>query len=243
MAERPVFTVCSNRPYYGMFYTQFAWARGFAGNQKQMNIASIHRGYLELYPDHKVLEISGRSTEPWGAAARAISLKKYLPSRGISLPVENVFQGGKVFSGGGPYRDLLDVPPLQAKRDERLETSGELIAYEFEGVRYPVKPKNVFYDFIYVNALIENPEIAEKLEAYDGFTDIDFSPDRSVDCPARAAAIYVSLVRSGRIGSAKNFDDFYSLFVVPKPDENKPPKPVEILQDCKATQETEAIAC
>ena len=35
--------------------------------------------------------------------------------------LENIFQSSKVFSNGGPYRDLMNVAPKEAKRDGRLQ--------------------------------------------------------------------------------------------------------------------------
>ena len=125
----------------------------------------------------------------------AFNLKKFVPSLGYSVPVECVFQGGKVFAAGGPYTDLYTGTSRDAKRDPRLKESGSLKAFEFEGVRYPLQPTTAFYDWLYINALMENPELAEELKQYDAFTDIEFNPDKSLNCQTRAAAIYVGLTR------------------------------------------------
>ncbi len=226
MAVRPVFVVSEKSPFYSIFYANFEWAGGFATSQKQKNVASIHRCFTGKFPRKKALEISGKSTEEWGVGASAFFLKKYVPSLGKSVPVENVYQGGKVFSGGGPYKDLLEGKPMDAKRDERLSNSGRLIAFQFEGENFPITPVTVFYDFIYINALMENPDIAEKLEEYDGFTDIAFNPDNSLNCQARAAAIYVSLARQGLTDKAKDFNEFMALFTDAKAEvtQKQPPK-------------------
>lgn len=42
-----------------------------------------------------------------------------------------------------------------------------------------------------------NPELAEHLMDFDAFTDIEFNPEKSLNCQARSAALYVSLVREG----------------------------------------------
>ena len=212
MAVRPVFAASDKAPYYSVFNAEFEWAGGFAAGQKQKNIAAMHRCFAEEFPGKTALEISSKSTEECGTAASAFFLKKYVPSLDKSVPVENVFQSGKVFLNGGPYKDLLEVRPIDAKRDERLVTSGRLTAFEFEGREFPLTPKTVFYDFIYINALMENPDIAKQLEKYDGFTDISFNPEKSLNCQARSAAIYVSLVKNGLIDKAKDFDEFIGLF-------------------------------
>ncbi len=91
----------------------------------------------------------------------AFNLEKYVPSLGKRIPLECVFQAGKVFENGGPYSDLLNVSSRDAKRDERLRMSGRIISFEFEGNRFPTKPKTLFYDWLYINARIENIDVAK----------------------------------------------------------------------------------
>jgi hypothetical protein len=50
--------------------------------------------------------------------------------------------------------------------------------------------------------LATDPELIEKLTAYEAFTDIEFNPEKSINCQARSAALYVSLHRAGLIKSA-----------------------------------------
>jgi len=54
-------------------------------------------------------------------------------------PLECVYQASKVFMEGGPFRDLLERNPRDAKRDERLKTSGPLKEFQFEGVEWPLE--------------------------------------------------------------------------------------------------------
>ncbi len=211
MAVRPVFLVSETSPYYTVFNAEFKWAGDLDVSQKQKNVALIHRCFSESFPEKTVLEVSSKSTVEWGMGASAFFLKKYVPSLGKSLPVENVYQGGKVFEGGGPYTDLLEVEPVRAKKDDRLLTSGRITGFQFDGVNFPAVPNTAFYNFIYINALLENPDISKKLEGYDGFTDIEFDPENGINCQARAAAIFVSLVRQGMIDKVKNFNDFSGL--------------------------------
>ncbi|EPX84752.1 hypothetical protein Salmuc_01325 [Salipiger mucosus DSM 16094] len=42
----------------------------------------------------------------------------------------------------------------------------------------------------------------EALEDYDGYTDIAFNPKTGLNCQARAAAMYVSLVKRGLLNEA-----------------------------------------
>lgn len=54
----------------------------------------------------------------------------------------------------------------------------------------------MFYDFLYINALISNPDLCERVMGYDTFTDIEFNPKKSLNCQARAMAIFVTLKRN-----------------------------------------------
>ena len=128
------------------------------------------------------------------------------------MPVENVFQTGKVFRNGGPYTDLLQVSPKEAKRDERLRTSGALIAFRYEGQDFPINPQTAFYDFLYINALIENETLAQTVLEYDAFTDVEFNPDKSINCQAKSAAMFVSLSRLGLLNKVTEFYRFIDLY-------------------------------
>ena len=48
-------------------------------------------------------------------------------------------------------------------------------------------------DWLYINALHKHQELAEQVLTYRAFSDIAFNPDRSINCQAYAAALYVSL--------------------------------------------------
>lgn len=118
---------------------EFQWSGGFAASQKQKNIRALHDAFQVARPGSRVLEISSKSMQVNGVA-----LSKYVPSLRKSIPVENVFQAGKVFEHGGPYTDLLTVSPKDAKREERLRTSGRLTGFIFDGKHYPTEPKTAF---------------------------------------------------------------------------------------------------
>ena len=113
-----------------------------------------------------------------------------------------------MFEHGGPYPDLLTVSPREAKRDERLRTGGKLTGFVFDGKDYPTEPKTAFYDYLYITALLENPVLAETVLSYDAFTDIEFNPQKSLNCQAAAAARFVSLHRLGLLKEPFSFEDF-----------------------------------
>lgn len=212
MTIRPVFSVEEKIPFYKTNNVSFKWTNGYSKPQKQKNIQAMHSAYLSQNPKKKVLEISSKSLQELGTKLSAFFLMKYVPSLERQVSVECVFQAGKVFEKGGPYLDILEKTSKDAKRDPRLRNSGKLIAFEFEGKRYPLDPKTIFYDYIYINALLENPELSKMILDYDAFTDIEFNPERSINCQAKAAAVFVSLSRQGLVDHIKNFDDFIKLY-------------------------------
>ncbi len=208
MAVRPVFVPGKRKNEADVFMTEFQWNSGLSAAQKRKNIDALHAAYTGRFPGRKVLEISSKSRQELGIKLSAFNLMKYVPALSRSVPVECVFQGGKIFSAGGPFTDLYEATAKEAKRDPRLKSSGMLRRFWFDGKEYPLVPTTAFYDWIYINALMENPELAEALLEYDGFTDIEFNPDKSLNCQAAAAALYVALARKGLLSSCKDFASF-----------------------------------
>lgn len=192
MAERPVF-IPSNE---GKLLVEekmvsFTWHPGFALSQAQKSIAALHDAARESV-DGEILEISSKSPMELGVALSAFNLSFETP-KGRKLTVETAFQGSKVFEGGQQYEDLYETRSRDAKTDVRLKQSGDVIAFRFEGEEWPLEPKTAFYDWLYLQALWQNRELASQLHDYDAFTDIVFNPKKSFNCQARAAALFVSL--------------------------------------------------
>ena len=191
MASRPVFI--PNPSVAGLVQEasfNIEWNSGFAPSQKKKNVIALHEaaalaGYTPL------LEISTKSEEKLGQHLSAFHLKVSVAGRDI--PLESAFQGSKVFEGGGPFVDLYCADPRSAKRDPRLQSSGDLIRFEFEGLHFPLNPKTAFYDWLYVKALFPHRDWLARLRRYAGFTDIEFNPQRSINCQARSCALFVSL--------------------------------------------------
>ena len=59
-----------------------------------------------------------------------------------------------------------------------------------EELEWPLEPKTAFYDYIYVKAVIDNFGYEVNLDEYRWFTDIVFNPNKSINCQARAIALY-----------------------------------------------------
>lgn len=201
MAVRPVFVVSLDSRYCIREYVEFEFFSGFSGKQKKRCINSLHQSYLKTNHGKKALEISSKSENELGVRLSAFNLM-IQSNNGREFSVESAFQAGKVFELGGPYLDLLDVPSKAAKRDERLKTSGKIIAFEFDGKRFETEPKTYFYNWLYISSLHQHEELTAPLLAYDAFTDIEFNPQKSINCQAEAAAIYVSLSKQGLLEEA-----------------------------------------
>ena len=197
MATRPGYTIVDGK-IVGV-NASFVWSAGFAPSQKQKNIKKLHEAL-----GGKALEVSTKSTEELGKKLSAFNLKL----GGYTL--ENIFQSSKTFENGGPYTDLLYVTPKQAKTDPRLRSSGELVAFHYDGMVWPLLPKTAFYDYIYVKSVKEciSKEELERITEYDFFTDIEFNPAKSVNTQARAVAIVKLLVEKFGEIPEMNMSDF-----------------------------------
>ena len=181
MAKRPAWTIENGKIISKDF--EFAWNGGFAISQKRKNINALHQSIADA-TGQTALEISSKGEVELGNQLSAFKMKT------TGVFIENVFQASKRYENGGPYLDLLDVAPKDAKRDERHKISGKLVAFVRNGEDWPLEPKTVFYDYIYVLAVIENFGCELDINEYNWFTDIEFNPGKSINCQARAVAIY-----------------------------------------------------
>lgn len=190
MAKRPVFCIHNEKVVSKI--CSFEWFPGFAVSQKRKSIESLHNAIRETDVSARPLEISTKGAEAVGVKLSAFNLRL----NGHTL--ENIFQSAKVFENGGPYTDLLEVPPREAKRDPRLHNSGQLRAFYYQKDEFPLIPLTVFYDYIYYAAVKESLTADEinEIVRYNYFTDIEFNPEKSINTQARTAAL-VRLILEG----------------------------------------------
>ncbi len=216
MAIRPVFIPKLN----GDFLVQtknieFEWFAGMATSQKQKSIRSLHSSAKKIEDVERILEISSKSESTLGVALSAFNLM-VTSSQGKSVSVECIFQSSKVFEGGIQYLDLLDVPSKQAKKDPRLKNSGEVIAFRTYGKKnkeWQTKPITAYYDWLYINALNQHEEFHEELLGYSAFTDIEFNPEKSLNCQAYSVALFCSLYKRKLLKKALSSQkDFLSIY-------------------------------
>lgn len=204
MAERPIFMPAPESPeLVNELFLSIKWHPGFAQSQKGKNIEALHEAAAQrgIAP---LLEISSKSKSERGRHMSAFHMA--VPTKNYGrIKLELAFQGSKVFERGGPFTDLYrkgDDEIGKAKRDPRLQESGRLTGFCFEGIDFPLEPKTAFYDWLYCSFLWDHRDWATKLYAYAGFTDIEFNPQRSINCQARAAALFLSLMKRGDLEGA-----------------------------------------
>ncbi len=212
MAVRPVFVVMEDKSLIYKENIEFEYFSGFSDAQKRKSINSLHSAYHRKDNTKKVLEISSKSEVELGVKLSAFNLM-IKSKNGKSISVESVFQSSKVFENGGTYKDLLEVSSKEEKKDKRLINSGRLIGFIVDGKEFETDPKTFFYNWLYVNALYLNDELAQEIMEYDAFTDIVFNPQKSINCQAEAAAIFVSLKRQGLLEMALKDKDTFKIIV------------------------------
>lgn len=212
MAKRSVYRVNNlNKDYIEEVEVEFKWYSGFSISQKQKSIRSLHNSYSKLYINDKLLEISSKSENNLGVKLSAFNLMIYTKDNKI-FSVESAFQASKKFELGGPYLDILNKTSKEAKKDDRLKNSGNLICFEFYGKKWPLEPKTAFYDWLYIRALYRNNELSYKILDYNAFSDIEFNPNKSINCQARSAALFVALNRRGLLDKAmRSITDYFEV--------------------------------
>lgn len=64
-------------------------------------------------------------------------------------------------------------------------------AFRYQDEDFPLTPKTVFYDYIYI-AAVKNTLTADEIReilSYNFFTDIEFNPAKSINTQARTASL------------------------------------------------------
>lgn len=209
MAERPVFVPSvTGSQLVQEVAIRFPWHPGLAPSQKKKNVVELHQAALArgLCP---LLEISSKSELEVGQKLSAFHLK--IEAEGETTTVECAFQGSKVFENGGPFPDLFKKTSKEAKRDARIKESGRLIGFTFEGKDFPISPTTLFYDWLYFRALYPHRDWIARRDEWAGYTDIEFNPERSINCQARSFAVFISLMKRNVLEKTmSSFEQFKS---------------------------------
>ncbi len=218
MTVRSVFISKTVYPWFEEVYVNFDWFGGFALSQKRKCELGLHLNFNERYPEHKVLEISSASTHSLGNDLSAMHLKKETVC-GITS-VESAFQSSRIYGRGndivGPFPELLMVDGRECKkRVKELSGGRHSYRYLFEGKEFhaPVHHISQFYDWLYMNALLEeeNREVREKL-IHGGYTAFSDLATKALNSQARSCAIFIGLYRAGLLDQINDFDSYLALF-------------------------------
>ena len=218
MAVRSIFVSKEEYPFFEEIQVEFDWFAGFALSQKRKCQISLHRNFLARYPEQKPLEVSSASLYRLGTKLSAMNLCKRT-EKGLTT-VESAFQSSRIYGSGdetvGPFPEYLFLPGKECKKKVKEQSKGmHSDRYLFDGMEFyaPAYHLTLFYDFLYLNAMLE-PENAEAREefqsgGYTAFTDL---ATKSLNSQARSCAIFAGLTRAGRIGEAKNYESYLALF-------------------------------
>jgi hypothetical protein len=202
MAHRPIFMVNDvGNQFVLTKMLEFRWFPGMSISQKQKSIDSLHSEAYRVFKNIRILEISSKSKKQLGIDLSAFNLSIITKSN-RTFSVESAYQASKVFTNGGPYSDLLNKSSKDAKKDPRLKSSGVLKCFRFAKTNWPLYPRTLFYDWLYINALNKNHTLKSEIMEYMAFTDIEFNPENSISCQAYSAALYVSLTRRSLLTEA-----------------------------------------
>ena len=141
MASRPTFIPTNDKEnLVEIKQVKFTWFPGFAKSQKLKSIQSFHEAISKSLNKNKILEISTKSETEEGISGSAFNLKLFLKEKNYTL--ESLFQGSKVFKKGGPYTNLYNAKSIDAKKDERIKNSGQLVGFSFFDEKF-----NLNFDF------------------------------------------------------------------------------------------------
>lgn len=211
MAVRPVFIPETSLVGVTEKMLDFKWHPGMSATQKKKSVIELHNVAKENGLNN-ILEISSKSELDLGIKLSAFNLLITTKKHNNSFTVETAFQGSKVFKSGGPYRDLFGMDSRAAKKDIRLRESGSLIGFSFYSHSFPLIPRTYFYDWLYINALVQNAELSEAVMKFNCFSDIEFNPKKSINCQAHAVALYISLRNHGCLDKALESPDSFLNF-------------------------------
>ena len=233
MAKRPIFVPVRESTYVREVSVEFEWFAGFAVTQKQRSVRALHQAASEAIDVERILEVSTKSEDQIGASLSAFRLQLRSEILDRTLSVEAAFQGSKVFEQSGQHPEIYLLESGREIKGRMAAFASEKIeGFSFEGSSWPTTPRTAFYDWIYLRALADKVRGEEldsgtsdtelRLLGYDGFTDIEFNPDRSINCQARSCALFVALHRQGLIDRTKDRDSYLELVADPRSPQPSP---------------------
>lgn len=205
MAVRKVFYILNNKVVDKDFVIQ--WNGGFSLSQKTKNVEALHLAISNYFSVQfsSILEVSTKSSNPIGVELSSFNLELEVDNKKYN--VESAYQSSKVFRtilGDKQYSNLINKSPYEAKKIINNENHANLIAFRFLGITFPITPKHLFYDWIYIKALNQIPCLDEILSNYEYFTDIEFNPEKSLNCQARSLTLFIWLNKNSKLNDYLN---------------------------------------
>lgn len=193
-------------PYFSESLVTFDYSAGRDLRTRSDNSRSLVAAISELEPGARVIEVSTASSVPLGVKLSALNLT--FDSEWGRHSVERVFQASKIFELGGPFLEILR-PSGSPKSHPKLRTSGRLIGFVGpDGLHFGADGTSIFYDRLYVSALIQNSGLLDEILNFDIFTDLRFTKrvkgfvsNQPINTQARSCAIAKAIfLEVGMIG-------------------------------------------
>lgn len=186
MTVRPIFISTNNiENPVRIENIEFNWIKGMAYSQKCKRRDEFHKEISKIYGKDKILEVSTKSNQDIGIKMSAFNLKfKY---NNITKAVEEIYQSSKIIE------------------------NDKIVGFKFEDITFENEPKGMFYDWLYISALLQHPQYFSDLNKYEVFTDIEFNPKKSYNSQARAVALFLCLYRNNKhnFRNIENFKEYY----------------------------------
>ena len=208
MATRPVFIPIYRTPYVATQIIDFSWVMGMAKSQARKRVIELHNAANKEQLSN-ILEISTASNTTLGISLSAFNLPvtiNFGPENEPNIQthsVETIYQSSKVGQYGGnkvgPHPEWLGLTGKEVKSKIKGTKMDSISLYRYGQNAWPPAPSESFFTWLYINGLMQQDGLIEKLAQYDGFTDIYFNPKKTTNCQARAAAQAVSMYKIGKI--------------------------------------------
>ncbi|WP_440097305.1 DarT1-associated NADAR antitoxin family protein [Pseudomonas fragariae (ex Marin et al. 2024)] len=151
MAERPAFISVTDSEYLvKTTFVTFDWFPGFSVAQKQRSITSLHQNISKTLNIENILEISSKSLTDVGVKASAFNLM--IETRNIiESSVSNAhFRQVKFLNIAAHLLIFLDKTSREAKKDERLKSSGRLSEFRFYQKIWPLLNRKLYFMIGYI---------------------------------------------------------------------------------------------
>jgi len=201
MAKRPIFLpdIESENNFVKIINIEFQWTPGLAFSQQQKNVKSIVENAKKEH-NLNILEVSTKSMDPIGKKLSAFNLTLNLENLGIEfdpkyITVESAYQGSKIFENGVPCKEIYKKNSSEAKKEIATQSDSVLLNFNFFRDEWPNRPYTAFYNWLYINALNQQNYFIKTLQNFDGYSDINFNPNKSINCQAYSRALYVALFK------------------------------------------------